>query len=339
MDNANRTVTKRIARRVSRRSFLGWTAALGASVATGAGARAQTSLPKITLLEGTAPPDPGCHYFFYALENGFYKQAGIDVDIKPITAETVALRGLVANEGDVAFVGAVSALKAAGAGAKIKCVSAFSPKLDYLIVANKKIKTLKDFEDQSFAVSQIGAVSQIVPRLMIENSGADIKTIRWVSVGNSAARLQGLVAKTFDGAAVNTGFASRAERYDYLHVIGDAGNDLPHFLYTWEIGSAHALETKKDALKAFVQASARGARWGMANPDQAVAISKKILPDLPPDEIDISIRRYAKTNFWSETGALSRETWDYTTKVLLSTGDMSAPIKYEDFVETGLTKT
>lgn len=320
----------------NRRSFLGWSAALGATAAFGPRARAQTT--KITLLEGTAPPDPICHYFFYAQENGFYKQAGLDVTIKPITAETVAMRGLVANEGDVAFVGAVSALKAAGAGAKVKCISSFAHKLDYLIVANKKVKTLKDFEGNSFAVSQIGAVSQTVPRLMIEKAGADMGKIRWVSVGNSAARLQGLVAKTFDGAAVNTGFASRAERYDYLHVVGDAGEDLPDFVYTWEIASAQALETKRDALAAFVHATARGARWGSENPDQAVIISKKVLPDLPADEIEKSIRRYAKNNFWSKTGALTRETWDYTTKVLLQTGDMAAPIKYEDFVEASFAK-
>jgi ABC-type nitrate/sulfonate/bicarbonate transport system substrate-binding protein len=323
--------------RLNRRTFLGWTAALGATASFGRRAYAQAS-KTITLLEGTAPPDPISHYFFYARENGFYKQAGIDVVIKPITAETVAMRGLVANEGDVSFVGAVSALKAAGAGAKVKCVSAFAQKLDYLIVGNTKIKNLKDFEGHSFAISQVGAVSQTVPRLMIEKSGADMSKIRWVAVGNSAARLQGLVAKTFDGAAVNTGFASRAERYDYLRVVGDAGEDLPNFLYTWEIGSTHALETKRDALHAFVQATAKGARWGSANPDQAVAISKKILPDLPPEEIEKSIRRYAKNHFWNPTGALSRQTWDYTTKVLLGTGDMKQLIKYEDFVETSFSK-
>ena len=71
------------------------------------------------------------------------------------------------------------------------------------------------------AVSQVGAVSQMVPRLMVEGKGGDQSKVQWVSVGASAARLQSVIAKRVDGAPMNSVFAVRALKYDYLHVIGE----------------------------------------------------------------------------------------------------------------------
>lgn len=319
---------------IRRRRFMTSAAALGA-VAAGAPfvqrARAQ-ALQKIIVLEGTSPPDPSCHYYFYAKENGFYRDAGLDVEIKTITAETVALRALVAGEGDVAFCGAVSALQAAAAGARLNCVSAFASHLDYLVVGNKDVADLKHFTDRPFGITQLGAVSQIVPKLMIAQAGGDADKVKWVSAGNSAARVEGLVARALDGAALNGSFAARATHYDYLKIMGNAAEALPDFVYTWEISTAHVVATKKAALQSFVTATAKGARWGMANPDKAVAIGLQLLPDLPPEELTAAIKSYAAKKFWSTDGLLPRRTWDFTTKTLIAAGSIKDAPSYDDFV-------
>ena len=154
------------------------------------------------------------------------------------------------------------------------------------------------------AVSQVGAVSQIVPRLMIEGKGADQSKVQWVSVGASAARLQSVIAKRVDGAPMNSVFAVRALKYDYLHVIGDALKDLPYFMYTWDVCSAEAAQKKRAQYVAFVAATAKGCRWAMDNQDEAGAISRKVLPDLPVGEAEYAAADFAKKKFWSPTGML-----------------------------------
>jgi ABC-type nitrate/sulfonate/bicarbonate transport system substrate-binding protein len=319
---------------MNRRKFLGGAAAVataGAFVAQTPSVWAQ-SRGKITVLIGTAPPDPACHFFYHALEKGFYRERGIDVDLQPIGAETMALRALLASEGDVAWCGGISTLQAVAAGSKLRVLSCFTPRLDYLVVGKKDITSLKGFEGRSMAVSQVGAVSQIVPRLMIEGKGGDQSKVQWVSVGASAARLQSVIAKRVDGAPMNSVFAVRALKYDYLHVIGDALADLPHFMYTWDVTSADTLEKKRDTLTAFVGATAKGARWAMDNPDEAGAISQKVLPDLPPEETLFAARDFAKKKFFSPTGKLARETWDFTVETLVRLGNIKQPMKYEDIV-------
>ena len=122
---------------MDRRKFLGTVA--GAATAVAAPRLALGQASKMSVLLGTAPPDPACHYYYYAQEKGFYKEAGLDVEIKPIGAETMALRALLANEGDVAWCGGISTLQAVGAGSKLRVLSCFTPKLDYLVVGQKSI--------------------------------------------------------------------------------------------------------------------------------------------------------------------------------------------------------
>src|SRR5258708_31700020 len=111
----------------------------------------------------------------------------------------MVLRALGAGECDVSWCGVSSALEVVAAGSKLKVLSAFTPKLDYLVVGNKDITSLKGFEGRSMAVSQVGAVSQLVPQLMMEQAGADPSKVQWLGVGASAARVQALIAKRVDG--------------------------------------------------------------------------------------------------------------------------------------------
>ena len=264
-------------------TFLGTAAAAASTIAAPQLALGQAS--KIVVMLGTAPPDPACHYYYYAREKGFYKEQGIDVEIKPIGAETMALRALLATEGDVAWCGGISTLQAVGAGSKLRVLSCFTPKLDYVVVGQKSITSLKGFEDHSMAVSQVGAVSQMVPRLMIEGKGGDMSNRAMGQRRHQLRlRLQSVIAKRVDGAPMNSVFAVRAQKYDYLHVIGDALKDLPYFMYTWDVVSADTAAKKHDALVAFVAATAKGCRWAMDNPGEAGAISRKVLPDLPAGE-------------------------------------------------------
>lgn len=321
---------------MDRRTFLGSLAATAAGLGVGiqGSARAQKSLGKLTVITATAPPDPMCHYFFYARELGYYKEAGLEVDIKPVNSDPTAVRAVVAGEGDIGWCGATSFLQATKAGSKIKIISCFSPKLDYLVVCNKKFPDLKSLSNSAIAVSQVGAVSQQVPKLMVELGGGDVSKVRWLSVGGSSSRVQALIAKRVDAAALNSPFAARAVKYDYLHVVGDAVKNLPDLIYSLDIASEKALQTKHDALQAFTIANAKAVRWAMANPDKAEALSRKILPNSPAEDIHIAAQSIANKKLLDPTGRLSHAAWDFTVNQSVKSGDIEKPVPYADAVVT-----
>src|SRR5688572_5472620 len=101
------------------------------------------SLSKINLLVTTSPPDPNAHYFWWAVENGYYRDAGVDVSIRSIVSDTTTVRGLIAGEGDLGWAGAGSGMQAMAAGSKLKILTSFGPRLDFVVVATRDVADLK----------------------------------------------------------------------------------------------------------------------------------------------------------------------------------------------------
>jgi len=70
----------------------------------------------------------------------------------------------------------------------------------------------------------------------------------------------------------------------------------------------------------------------MDNPKEAGAISRKVLPDLPPGEAEYAADDFAKKKFWHPTGLLDHETWDFTVGTLIKLGNIKERMKYDDIV-------
>ena len=186
-------------------------------------------------------------------------------------------------------------------------------------------------------MSQIGATSHVVSQLMIERAVGGRADVQWLSVGSGSARLQALNAKRVDGTILNSLQAVAALKNDSLHKLGDGLNQLPQFLYSWEIVTEAALKAKPDQLKAFVAATSRGVEWAMANPADAAKISQKLLPDIPPDDLLEVIKTYSANHYFDPVGALRRADWDYTVDALMKTGGLGKSLNFDDFVAKGFT--
>ena len=300
--------------------------------------RAADPVGKLILALGTAPPDLTCHTFYYALESGFYRDEGLELEIKPLVGDQAAVRAVVAGEADLAWTGFAASLQAMDAGGQLVGISSTSPQLDYLLVAQKEVRGLRELEGRNLGVSTPGAVSHQVPRLMIMAAGGDPTKAKVVSIGGSAARVQALIAKKIDAAVLNSSFAARTLKFDYLHVIGDASKDLPNYVYGWEIASRAVVAQKRPAVQAFVTATMRAARWARENPDKATAISQKVLADVPKDEIAAGISYFAKIRYWNGDGALPEASWAFTVNELVKGGELKRPLAYGDHVATEFTK-
>lgn len=323
---------------VSRRAVVaGGLAGVAAAFAPKTPAIAQT-LEKLVFLNGTAPPEPGSHYVQYALKNGFYAKHGVDLEIRAISGTANALRSTVAGEVDICWIDAWTGLQARDKGVKCKVLSAFCPKLDYSVVGTKDIQTMKDLGGHSVAIGIVGGSTQSIPRIMAQKAGADVSSIKWLSVGNNAARAQSLIAKRVEATLITSTYVARLLSYDYLHLIADAAKEQPDIIYTFEVVTEDGIAKKRKALEGFVAATREGVLWALANPDKAAEISVETLPDLPHDETRIAIKNYVARKFWEPSGVLPEQSLAATCALLVESGQIKAPIAYADFVATEFTR-
>ena len=286
---------------------------------------------KIVVAIGTSPPDLSLQTYYFAKENGFYE--GLDVTLTPYNGDATAMRAMIAGEADIAAgVGLAIPLKAIEQGAKLKVILAVSPKMDYLLVGQKDIANAKQLEGKSVGISGPGAVSYQVPLLMIKAAGGNPDKVNFVAVGGSSARTLALIGKKIDAGVLNSSFAARTAKYDYLYSIADAARDLPNFIYTVEVASERTIEQKRTALEQFAIGTLRGARWAMDNPEAAMAISQKILPDVAKEEIAAGLMHFAKTQYYNADGLLRKEAWDFTVDELVKSKELKQPMNYNDYV-------
>lgn len=296
-----------------------------------------TNLGTIRLGLGTSPPDLTANQFYYAVKNGFYKKLGLTVDIKPLADDQTAVRALQSGDVDVIWTGALAGMSAMQAGAGIKVISATAPKLGFQLVGIKSINSPKDIEGHKLGISAPGAVSAVTPVIMLENDGGDKGKVQVLPIGGSGARAAALVAKKIDAAVLNQPYVSQLSKYSYLHVIAKAADSIPQYIYSFEMTSTKMIKDHADALRAFVQGSVEADKWAIANPDKAVAMSHQVLPESPEADIKLAIDDMAADKYWSTTGQISQQQWDFTTKSLVDNDLLPKAISYSDSVETQFT--
>lgn len=327
-----------LVRPLSRRDALrlGAGAGLLSSGLVSVGVNAQ-GRPTIKLVMSAAPPDPAFHFYYYALENGFYQQEGFQVEMQAIPVETNALRAVASGDMDAGNPGTVSTIKAIRGGGKIKIAGSFWS-ADYLIVAKKDIPDLKALEGRTMAVSGVGAAVHTFSVLMMQKRGVDPNKVQWVAPGSSASRMQALVGGRTDAAILSSTFMAQAMKEPgRFHAIADSTTDMPNWPWCCEIVRQDFATSKPELAQGLVTALSRAVRWMYKNPADAARISQKLLPDTDKDALAATVNRLVEKRIVNETGAITRERFDGLVQWLTSTNQLDQPVRFEDAVTSQFT--
>ena len=103
---------------------------------------APTSAPALTKVRyglPTAPPAITTVGAYFALENGFFKDEGLDVEIIAYPGAVTAVRALLSRDAEIVMTGGDTAFLARAAGAPIKIISSPVAKGTDSVVAAKGI--------------------------------------------------------------------------------------------------------------------------------------------------------------------------------------------------------
>jgi ABC-type nitrate/sulfonate/bicarbonate transport system substrate-binding protein len=117
------------------------------------GADEESAGPLRLAVTGGIPPDVTAHHYWYSQEAGFFDQAGVEVEVIPVSDDQISLRGLAAGEFDVTETGCTAAMQAIEVGAPIRFIGAIEDKLDYGLVAARDISRPRELEGRALGVS------------------------------------------------------------------------------------------------------------------------------------------------------------------------------------------
>ena len=285
-------------------------------------------LTKVTFMLSWAPDTN--HIGVYVAKNkGYFKQAGLDVDIVAV-AQSGAEQAV--NNGMADF--ALSNLTNVGIytlkGAKIKQVMQVQQKPSAIwcsLASNKDIKSPKDFDGKTFATFGSNESDAVIRRMIQTDGGKG--TFDKVTVGTST--FQTLSSKKADfGGFYATWEGVQADMYgpklncftepDY-GVLGNADT-------IGVITSDKTISSNPGLVKKFVQATKKGYEYAYSHPDDAAAILVKEAPDanLKLDFVKKSMKTIVDDQYWGDPAKIKDGSFTF------GTNDTAGAQKYFDFL-------
>ena len=232
--------------------------------------------------------------FFVALDKGFFKAEGLDVQTKSFSAPGDGLAPLIAGSLDAHLSTADSVLtvldKAPGQ-LKVVYLTDTSAGAD-AILAKKEIADIKGMKGKKVAAT-LGQCNQLLLEKALEKAGLTDKDIQLVNMNPDDAGAAFAAGKV-DVAVTWEPWITKISGEKKGHVIFSS-KETPNLILDVLAISTKTAKTKAAETKAFLKALNRGYEFVQKSPDEAAAIAAKAL-EQKPDEVKAML---PKVNLYS----------------------------------------
>jgi NitT/TauT family transport system substrate-binding protein len=183
-------------------------------------ASAQSIRVAIPGISGTLLP------LYVGQEKRLFKKHGLDSELIMVRSGSVAVQSLLAGEIQYAASGTSSGIEAKLAGADMISITDYMNTLPYTLVTSDRIKSANQLKGKRFAVSRLGAISDIALRLALKNLGIDpSKDAVILGIGDAAARFAALKVGSVDATVISPPDTLTARKlgFNLLTSFQDAG--------------------------------------------------------------------------------------------------------------------
>ncbi|WP_030612333.1 ABC transporter substrate-binding protein [Streptomyces fulvoviolaceus] len=281
-------------------SALAVTGSLTVTACGGDSATATTSdgKAKITVLRSNgAIFEP----LYIAEQQGYFKDAGLDVTIKAGAQDTSQNAPSVLNgEAQFAMTDSSGFLKGAAQDMPIRIVTGLQsattktdPTDGLLVKKSSSIESFKDLEGRTVGISALGGTIQFICEYLVQKDGGDPSKVKFVALPTTSLTDAATSGKT--DAVFSFGPFYFAGKDSGLRSIGNGMNDVPGMIQGLLFSSEEYLSKNSAAAKKFIDAVAKAITYANENPSSVKAIDKKYT-EVPAEFIDAH-----DTNYYDKT--------------------------------------
>lgn len=249
--------------------------ALGAVLASGARSPALAqALPTVRV--GTDPADTYAEAY-YAQEMGFFKKAGLNVELVDFTVGAQIADAVAGGAIDIGIDNPVHLVQATSRGVPFEMIaggalySAKAVTTALCVAKDSPLRTAKDLEGKVIAISALKSVTDLAVKAWLTQNGAEPSKVQLVELAFSAmgpALARGTIAAATIAepaltAATNTTARVFARVYDAV---------APQFLLSGWFTTQAYIQKNRAGTKKFVAAIYEAGRWANTHHDESAAI-------------------------------------------------------------------
>jgi NitT/TauT family transport system substrate-binding protein len=224
--------------------------------------------------------------FYVAIDKGFYKEEGLNVNIVPAKGTAQAIQNVEAGIAQIGFTDIASLVVARAEGSTVKAVAVIYQKAPFCFFSldpGANIRSMKDLVGLKVG-SNTGSYITNIARAMMRKEGLDPSTLQMESIEPSAriAMLATRKIPAIDFFVITKPAMERAVKDAKVvtFLFADHGLDL----YSNGIGAKESfLKEHPETMKAFVRATLKGYQYAFRHKDEAADIIQKYAKALKND--------------------------------------------------------
>lgn len=252
-----------------------------------AGASHAAAQSMLKLNVATTPIDLGAEALF-AADQGFFKKAGLDVDVTVLTSGSAVAAAVAGGSADIGQANLVALASAHASGLPFVVVApagyytSKTPTTELIVADGSTVRSAKDLNGKTVAVVALRDITQVGASSWLAQNGADLASVKFVEVPQPAVcaaltsgRAEaGVVSEPYLSFAVANGCRVLAACHDSI---------AKDFLVGAWFGMSSWAQAHPDAVRRFRAVIAETARWANAHHDESARILEKYTKlTLPP---------------------------------------------------------
>jgi NitT/TauT family transport system substrate-binding protein len=285
---------------------------------------------------------------YVALAKGYFKDAGLDIDLSTAQGGDKATAIILAGNADITLVGPETAVYVWNSESpeKMKIFCSLTGTSTNFFIARKKTDAASFKWPMIKGSTVLGWRPGSTPELFLEYAmrkhGVDpFKDITDVTNIAVPARFGAWMSGKGDYAIFSEPELTRLEKAGIGHVLRFVGADVGQVDYTLFMATDSYIKKHPKVIQAFTNAIYRAQLYTKtADPMELGKLVAKYFPVVKPEDIANSVLRYRKVNLWRDDPVVYEKAMNTLQDILIQ-GGVQKPdkrVKYSDIVLTSFAE-
>jgi NitT/TauT family transport system substrate-binding protein len=219
---------------------------------------------------------------YYAMRNGAFKKAGIDLEIVPNSSGSAATAAVVAGTYEMGKGSALASLIAHLRNLPLAVVANGTlwdqrKPLTLAMVANDSpIQTAADLNGKIGGTAALHDIAQLGIVVWVDKNGGDSKSMKWVELPSSAGA-PALLEHRVDVASLNEPLITAARETGKIHSLPPCFNAIAErFSIGFHFANADWAAKHQDVLRRYVRVLYESATYTNAHPDETAPMMAEV---------------------------------------------------------------
>ena len=245
-------------------------------------AAAQTKV--VYLLTSATPDVAQAPHSSVPVALGYWKDAGLDVQVQPFSGSTGAVQLVLAGSANLTMATVEPLIIGRQKGAKIVAIynHVRAPIYTIAVPADSPVTGLKQLKGKTIGVLSLSSGAVPFAKAMLRGEGFDPeKDVNWVAIGQGAQAAHAVLTKRVDALAYwDWGYAVMENHgAKFRHFTSDATAGI---LSLALVANEDWIKANPDVAAKVAQGIAKGALFTLTNPEAAVRVHWKTYPGSKP---------------------------------------------------------